>query len=238
MARTLLDKAREERTLDRRGYQSTLGRLFPLADPRSPAMWRLAIIRDDIDFEVNGVAVPEEADDERMWQHGYFLRRLSVSILEAKNVFVGELAPMLKESAGLLGGVMREPVENLAAELQRIEPMIAPLRDAFGAHVRPNNANPDRKTTEAYDVRGLRTHANWEATVTLNKLTPIGTTYREFTKMAYLFAWPEVVDEATLMKHATELQPLIAKASADVAAAIDGVLYAFWLDLKAIAPLR
>jgi hypothetical protein len=238
MARSLLEKAREERTLDRRGYPCTLGQLFPHADPRSPAMWRLAIIRDDLDFEVNGVAIPEEADAaERVWQHSYFLRRLSISILEAKNVFVAEMEPMLNESGGLLGGGMREPVVALASRLREIEPMIKPLRDALGAHVRPNNANPD-KTSETYDVLGLRAHAKWEGTITLNRVSLIGTTYREFTQAAYLFAWPDVTDDDALVKHAAEFQPMITRATAEVARAIDGVLYAFWMDLKAFTPLR
>ena len=41
--------------VNRRGYRRTFGRLFPADNPHSAAMWRLAIIRDDIDFEIEGV---------------------------------------------------------------------------------------------------------------------------------------------------------------------------------------
>jgi hypothetical protein len=239
MARSLLDKAKEDRRLDRRGYKSTLGRLFPHKDPRSPAMWRLAIIRDDLDHEVQSMVAPFDTDDdEGPWTHAYYLRRLCVSLLEAKNVLDTEVGPTLKKSRGPLRDVLRKPIAKLSAGLAKIEPTLRPLRDALGAHVRPNDANPDRSNSESYDVRGLRAHAEWPAKITFNKLTPVGTSYRGFTAISFLFAWPDVTDHESLLERANTFYEPIAVLSSEVAMAIDGVLYAFWLDLKAIAPMR
>jgi hypothetical protein len=145
MARRLIERAKQERRLDRRGYRCTLSRLFPHGDPRSPAMWRLAIIRDDLDHEVQSMVAPSDADDEAPWNHSYYLRRLCISLLEAKSVFDADLGPMLKNANGPLREVMRKPIASLSGRLAKSEPMIRNLRNALGAHVRPNDANPEAK---------------------------------------------------------------------------------------------
>jgi hypothetical protein len=91
-------------TVDLRSYPRLLDQLFPPENPYSPCMWRLAIIRDDIDWELNNqiVATKRAAttnDFAALWEFGYFLRRLSISVLEAKHVFDRDITRMLKMQA-------------------------------------------------------------------------------------------------------------------------------------------
>jgi hypothetical protein len=243
MAKDFVEFAKEQGLrLDRRGYQRTLGRLFPHDNPYSPAMWRLAIIRDDIDRELCGIGLPSESDDDRVWEHGYFLRQLSVSVLEAKSLIDHDVSKMLKDRPlkNTRHEVVVERVAELRTQLAQAEELLRPIRNGLGGHVRPNRANPEKDTgaTESYDVRGLRTHAEWPGTITRNKTSSIGTSYREFTKIAILFVWPEVMDDVSLMKKLAEFTPRVVQTTAMLQAGIDGVLFAFWLEIGAMEPMR
>jgi hypothetical protein len=55
-------------------YKRRFGQLFPEDNQLSPLMLRLMIIRDDLDFEIQGIVLRDEDDAERVWQHTYFLR--------------------------------------------------------------------------------------------------------------------------------------------------------------------
>jgi hypothetical protein len=223
---------------DLRHFTRKLRELFPYDNEYSAALWRLAVVRDDIDRELDGIAIPADADEERVWEHCYFLRRLTVSILEAKSLIDQQVSKMLKYQARRNSGRarMHEAVKALMERLSDAEALLRPMRDAFGGHVQPNAANPDPNTTESYDVRGLRTYAESDVTVTFNTRSTLGTNYRNLTKVAYLHAWPDVVDAATLLARTDEFQAGL-RVVRGLLSTIDAVLYAFWIDRDVIEPI-
>jgi hypothetical protein len=225
---------------DRRGYPRRLGKLFPCENPYSPAMWRLAIIRDDIDREVEGTFLPGMPHEDPNWEHAYFLRRISISVLEAKNLIVHDIPKMLEEQPLQKSrhDFVVEKIRTLQTLLAEADELLEPFRQGIGGHVRPNNANPERETTDAYEVRGLRTLAAWPGTLTLDRNTEFGTSYRDFTKLSILFVWPEVTDDDSLKRKLEVFIPKVGAVASALQAMIDGILYAFWLEIGALDPTR
>jgi hypothetical protein len=119
-------------------------------------MLRLMIIRDDLDFEVNGLVLRDEDDIERVWQNTYFLRRISSSVCEAQNVlrqpeFVKFIEEEWKQT------VLDIKIKEATKELAELNQLLGPLRNELGGHVRPGEA-----------VAGLRTHKDWSAVIVRN----------------------------------------------------------------------
>jgi hypothetical protein len=225
-----------------------LVQLFPPENVDSPKMWRLAIVRDDIDWECDSMreATARAAingDPEAHWQFAYYLRRLSVSMLEAKRIFdAGDsgsdgITRKLKLQARLHPHRREfyQAIVRLTTKLAKVERLLLPIRNSIGAHVRPNDANPD-KATESYEVRGLRAHGGHRGEIHLNKASAFGTSYREFTRLAPFFCWPEVVDSESLQRKLPEFIQPVVETTRHVIAGIDAVLYAFWLDIRAFPP--
>jgi hypothetical protein len=135
---------------------------------------------------------------------------------------------------------LSEGIAKLQVQLTEAKELLGPIRDGLGGHVRPNNANPDKakEGVESYETRGLRELAEWPGVVTLNTTTPLGTSYRQFTVTALLFTWVDVRDDKALEKKLEEFQPKVMDVTTSLLAAIDGVLYAFWLAIGVIEPIR
>jgi hypothetical protein len=205
-------------------------------------MWRLAVVRDDIDREFDGITTPKTGEVERAWEHAYFMRRLSVSVLEAKSLFDHDISLMLEKDSlrGVDQDYVRGRLRELKTTLDAIEDLLRPVRVALGGHVRPNSANPAKSDAaiESYDVRGLRTYARAEGVVTLNRGAAIGTCYRDFTAFAFYFVWPEATTQAALRAKIEEFVPRVEDAVRQILSAIDGVLYAFWVHVGAMEPGR
>jgi hypothetical protein len=224
--------------LDLISYALKLGDLFPSDDRSSPAMWRLAILRDDIGRELDGLVALDPQDDEQVWEHVYFLRRLPVSILEAKGILEYEVSRTLKQQApgSKRHSDLHHAIGQVTAKLAALESLLKPVRNAMGAHVRPDSANPTKGSSESYEIRGLRSHAQRSGKITLNRGSGHGTSYRDFTKHSILFAWPEVTDDATFRAKAAEIFPRLIPIGIELVAAIDAVLMLFWLDVGAFGP--
>lgn len=226
----------------------TLLQLFPYGHERSPLMWRLAIVRDDIAFEFDGAAfaVGDAARSigsdhgEAMWRIGYFIRRLSVSVLEALNMLdapggVMQTHQLQAEQYSHREGLHRG-LRDLRKKLGEVDKLLKPIRNSIGGHVRPNDANPKKgaDATESIEVQGLRTHWNTPGNLQINRNPPLGTSYRDFTGIALQFAWPEVTEFEHLMTKLTTFFAPLVGATHHLLVAIDAVLYAFWLDIGAV----
>jgi len=130
--------------LSTQAFHSKLNEFFPPDHPNTPWLLRLMFIRDDVHFEFKSIHNDTEGVDD-IWLRSYFLRRISVSLLEAKNVFSHELRNYLAEQKAT------KPVDKTLAALtphfdeaiNKVEDLTAHLeglRNAVGAHVRPDYA--------------------------------------------------------------------------------------------------
>jgi hypothetical protein len=72
-------------------YKAALSRLFPRDDESSHWMLRLAMIRQDLKLEVSQIALSENVTRDDLFRTTYFLRRISISILEAESVMARDL---------------------------------------------------------------------------------------------------------------------------------------------------
>ena len=96
-------------------YEGRLALFFPPDDPESPWMLRLMIIRDDLNFELNGTRLgPSDRVDE-VWRSTYFIRRISVTLLEAASVLGHEV-----------GRVAKTPTDDVMQHLgiRSVEPVL------------------------------------------------------------------------------------------------------------------
>lgn len=179
-----------------------------------------------------------DGDPDALWRFAYFLRRLSVSVLEAKHLFDAEIGRTLKRQARQ--HFHRRPLYRnfleLIKKLNSIEKILEPVRNSLGAHVRPEDANPEAGT-ESYAVRGLRTHRGMSGEIIVNDAAQFGTSYREFTRYSFLFPWPEVVDGDGLNEKATSFVQPVLETTRHLLAAMDAVLHTSWLDIRAIPPV-
>ena len=223
--------------VDLHRYKRALVQLFPHDHPHSGAMWRLAIIRDDLSHELRRCAISRDSDDELGWEHSYYIRRLSVSVLEARSLFQHEIPVVFKELLRAPGNKpWRAKIKEVTKRLDELAKTLEPFRDALGGHVRPNNANQDKENVESYDVQGLRNLASWTADIVIDKKTGYGSTYRAFTKSSYLFMWPDAVSQEALGPKMLARYERVAGTGIRVLAAIDGLLYAFWVRIGALMP--
>lgn len=223
--------------INRRSYRRTFGRLFPADNPHSAAMYRLAIIRDDIDFEIEGVTLTGDPDVERFWRHNYFFRRLTRSIDEAKHLFVHDIPLMLDgpplENVNM--EVLREATDKVKSALETLTVQLKPYADAVGGHVRPSSArDKDEETEEIFNTRALAARAQWEGDVDLDRAHGIGSSFRGFTAIAFLFPWPDVNTVEAVAAKLGDPGWKVPESSVELLHAIDAVLFAFWLHVGAV----
>jgi hypothetical protein len=200
-------------------YERTYGQLFPADHPLSPLMLRLMIIRDDLSFELDGIILRQDDGPDLVWRNTYFMRRISSSVTEAQNVLrQQEFGKYIKQE--WKGTIIDTKVREVAAEIESLLQLFGDLRNDLGGHVRPGE-------TEA----GLRAHKNWKGVIVRNVASAYRTSYRQFTVIAPLFVWPEVVDLETFAAKHDKLSTAIPRAVGALLNGIDGLLQAFWIDL-------
>jgi hypothetical protein len=223
-------------------HERSLVQLFPPDNPDSSTMWRLAVVRDDIGWEYDNQAAALAGagggNSDSMWEWVYFMRRMSISVLEAKRLVDAEVTGRLKRQSRR--HKHREPlyksIVKMTHKLDGLSTMLEPIRNSIGAHVRPDDANPAKGTTP-YEVRGLETHKGTRGVIRVNaKGKMYGSSYRDFTKLSFLFAWPDVTDNDTLQSKSQTFVIPLAETTSHLLVAIDAVLYTFWLDIRAIEP--
>ncbi len=198
---------------------SRLGDLLPADDPNSQWMFRLWILRDDIDFEVRGLALEPDGAPIRIWDNFYFLRRLAVSISEVRNIWRAHVVRNL----GTLKLTAEEKAEldRVGEVIERTAETLTPLRDALGGHVRPSNAvqGPDKAT---FEEALLRKFAHWTGPIAIGADNPRLTNFRGLTAAAL----PAILGQDDVSKLEKWHQDLdILRVCGDVMAAIVYVAY-------------
>lgn len=206
-------------------YKGKLVEFFPPDDPDSPWLLRLMIIRDDLDFEVRNLGLDKDAGPEDAWRTTYFLRRISVTLLEAASILGHEVGKVAKkpedEAMKKLAPSLREAINIVHSHRGELER----LRDSIGAHVRPQNADKDPDV----EKRVLEQLPNMAGTIRMNHSSLANVSYRELSGNSLLFAWPDADDDAKIVAKHEALRTAIFAAVPEVFSVIDSLLARhFW----------
>ncbi len=205
-------------------HRTQLAKLFPPDNPLSPWMYRLAIIRDDVSFEVAGLGVQENDGLEEVWRCTYFIRKLCITIFEAAGLFEQEVQThgnRQRAESPKLHSLISRAREAVVA----VREVIEPVRNGLGAHIRPAYVAPDRdKSLPSVEETLFRNHGNHPASVTLDFRNSQRTSFRGATFLAPLMAWPDIEDwNATLEKH-LELRHAIMAGARSMVGSIEIIL--------------
>jgi len=209
-------------------YQGSLSTLFPPDEESSPWLVRLAMIRHDLRFEVSQLPLDDDATDDDVFRTTYFLRRMSISVLEAENVLGRDLGQMLKRGRGQIPAHLANAIEALRAIVTAARPVIEEVRNVIGGHMRTKN-DAEGQPTIAREV--LRTHHGWTLDVAIDEATGRETDMRDVAMATFLFAWPSVTDDASLDAKHGEYKAAMLSAARGVMHLTDALLFAYWSDL-------
>jgi hypothetical protein len=217
-----------------------LGDVLPFDDPNSPWLYRLMLLRDDIDLEVRSLAL--EASDEpiKAWRTVYFLRRLSVSIDEVNSLWARHIGKIVKKSK--LASETKAELVRIGKVISETAGKLEVVRNSLGGHVRISNADPDKPRRrprllrrlmklcwwlpdweeDRFERRMLKEFADWTGPMLLDLKNRRRTNFRGITVTSLFFA-TGTHDLAAAMAWHSNLSVL--KACGDILAAIDGLLY-------------
>lgn len=207
-------------------YKGKLVEFFPPDDPDSPWLLRLMIIRDDLDFEVRNLGLKEDAGPEDAWRTTYFLRRISVTLLEAASILGHEVGKAAKkpedEAMKKLAPSLRQAINVVNSHRDELKR----LRDSIGAHVQPQNADT---ANPGVAKRVLEQLPNMAGTVRLNHSGFRDVSYRQLSGTSLLFAWPDADDDEKIVAKHEALRTAIFAAVPEVFSVIDSLLARhFW----------
>src|SRR5260221_7424446 len=124
-----------------------LPQFFPPDDPDSYWLLRLAIIRDDLRYELHSLGLNLTDGLEEVWRTSYFLRRISITLLEARSIFEWEIGRLTKHPPNRLFKAMTPRLRRAIAILTKAKSTLEQLRNAVGGHVRPQNSSADKTPT-------------------------------------------------------------------------------------------
>jgi hypothetical protein len=214
----------------------TLADFFPPDNPLTSWMFRIAVIRDDLAFEVQGLGLKEDADEGEVWRCNYFVRKVCVTLQEAAGVFAQELQTY--------GNRRRTQSPRLTEMISRAREVVVaarsivdPMRNALRAHVRPPHffarfrPSPDAQQLTTTPLNRL---ADQLATIIVDFGDKRRTSYRGATSVASFLAWPDVGSLKELTNNQERLRNAILESASASIGAIDVVLAGFWVDLGII----
>jgi hypothetical protein len=205
-----------------------LADLFPPDHPDSPWLLRLLILRDDIWYEIINLPLGADSTSDDVWRCSYFLRRLSVSILEARAILAYEGGKASKRARDEVMVGLAPHIKDVIANVEQVVQTLDPIRNAIGAHMRPQNADSDGPCVESRVLQNLPNLAG-EATVSFGTLDQ--TTFRKISMNALLFAWPDIdTDEKHEQRH-DELHSALTSSVPGVLRSIDALLVRHWWHL-------
>jgi hypothetical protein len=180
-----------------------LGDLFPADDPDSSWLLRLAILRDDFEWEV----VPKgdrPGDATEVWLSVYSWRKLAITVGEVKNIFSHDLTQYLEARERGWEPQMVLILRDAIKAVYKADEVLAPIRDGLGAHVRPSNAvQREKKPDPTPEI--LRRHAEEHFEVVLDARTGEETSFCGVTSMAFMLAWPEATTQGEYVRLRTQM---------------------------------
>lgn len=209
-------------------YRGSLPKLFPPEEESAHWLVRLAMVRHDLRFEVSQVGVPDEPTREDYFRTTYFLRRISISLLEAERILNHDLGRLLKRGRPEIPREFAAALDELRKSVSDVRPSLEEIRDVIGAHVRPKS-DASGKPSIAEQV--LRTHDGWLLDLAIDDETGERTDLHDVGMASFLFAWPDATDDAAVDARHGAYAKAITTAAHGVMNATDILLMAYWSDL-------
>src|SRR5216684_1550382 len=80
--------------------KARLDEFFPPDHPDTPWLLRLAVLRDDIAYEVDRISLKPGASPADVWISAYTLRKLAITVNEVKHAFTRDVQRWLKSKRG------------------------------------------------------------------------------------------------------------------------------------------
>lgn len=195
--------------------------LFPPQHPDTPWLFPLMVIRDDLNHENEGIWLDEGASDDEAWSTNYHLRRITLSLLEAKHIFTNRLQRVIKKPQDVILKHVEERVRSVVKELEDVESFIEAIRHAVSGHM--NMQDVPGVIAEAPKLAG-------DIAVSCSDDTS-RTSFRRLTSSSLLFAWPDATtDQAVEAKH-VELRAIVSRTAKSVMQIIDLMLVRHWHSL-------
>ena len=211
-----------------------LSEFFPMDDPLAPWMFRIAIVRDDLAYEIKGLGLDADASEEDTWRCAYFIRKLSVSLDEAAGLFQHEVQ---KYGKGLLQESPRlaKTISMARKQLVQTREAIKVVRDALGAHIRPANAlSKEARTVTNAEGKMLGALGDEGGVVRVDFRDKQRTSYQGITQLSLFLLWPEASTLAQIFEKHEQVRDAIVFGGRAAMHAIDVVLASYWVHHKII----
>lgn len=197
-------------------------------------MLRLAILRDDLTHEFDGVCARQMDTDAataiELWRSMYAIRKICITLEEVRGILTAFAHDFVKGRRILAGTVPLEMLFGLAVSMiDEASTLVKPVRDRLGAHVRPSNSIPKGASDPTPSL--LRAHGDAEIELRLDLVASERTSLHQLTNAALLFAWPDVLSVEDVRRRMDDLVAKLSSAHLAAAKAIDTLLAEFWGDL-------
>jgi hypothetical protein len=210
-----------------RHYEGTLGTFFPPEDEHSPWLIRLMILRDDLNFEAANLPIRGDTIEDT-WKCCYFLRRMSVTLWEAKHICARQLTALCKSPQDRFIAELSKRIRKFVATVDRWNPFIEQLRNSTGGHVRPK--------PEHLGANVLANHKDSYGQITIDSHAK-NTRYSGMTfTAAFYLAWPDADDSAKLIAKHEELRQAVLDLAPQFFDIADALLGWHWYRYRAVLP--
>ena len=135
---------------------------FPPEHPHTPWLYRLAVLRDDLNYELENMTLKPDAPPLEVWRCVYVLRGLVVTIHELKNIFANEVRLYMESLAGKIPRETTEWFEETRRVAEEANQAVLPIRDKLGGHVRPSNTSKGYPATGDPTPQVITSHGETE----------------------------------------------------------------------------
>lgn len=210
--------------------------LCPPNHPDAPWLLRLIIIRDDIEFEFGMLWLGDDDGTHEVWRHVYALRRLSVSILEARAALAQDamkgIKRLVREGDNVAKALERHVLATIATT-DRACAALEKLRNELGGHVRPKAASSEGSCGV---TRLLANAPNLAGSVVVGEKDLRLNHFRGLTASAFLMVWPDADSDLKVKEKLTALRDTIVETVPDLLHTIDTLVQRHMLSLGLIQP--
>jgi hypothetical protein len=206
--------------------------LFPVDNPATPWLIRLMIIRDDLQYEFQNMLRATDEGNRDLWLYSYFLRRICISLWEARSVLTTEAGKESKRAKDDLMRSLAPDVQAAVAVLEDVSKLLKPVRDAVSAHVRPRYAD---REPEAVEVRVVRNWESLEGEAQFCLADFEQSSCRSLTFTSVAFAWPDVDTVEKYKQRNMEMRDAVFSSMEKVIWTIDSLLIRHWWNLGLVS---
>ena len=213
-------------------------------DPEySETLLRLAILRDDFVFELKELhETPDDAVDT-LWLSTYFLRRVSSTVSEFRNVFLTELKSFMEKDD--IPSELNNMYLEARSSLEQAADAVKKFRSVVGVHIRPEHGLKEKLSTTPEGLipenstltsHVLKRNRSRNARIILSN-KPFHGSLRGISNLALFVAWPEIDSQQKFEEKVTEFDELI-RPCWDAISVVDHLFLYLWQDKSEVREFR